>query len=212
MFPEDLDTANAPLPAAYEAAKVALANCLSIDECKDWADKAQALASYARQADDDELRKRADRIQARAVRRCGELLKTFSSPGERTDKPKAGSGPRSQRQAAEQAGMSERQQKTAVRVANVPEDQFEHQVEAEDPPTVSALAAMGTQKRLPTPPPGFARASHVLGAMRRFAIQCQWNDPKLIAGALLDSQEAEARQLVATIDAWLDTFIVNVGD
>ena len=32
------------------------------------------MASYARQAQDDELRRMADRIQARAIRRCGELL------------------------------------------------------------------------------------------------------------------------------------------
>ena len=32
-------------------------------------------------ADDDTLRKMADRIQVRAVRRCGELLKTFNSQG-----------------------------------------------------------------------------------------------------------------------------------
>ena len=33
------------------------------------------MASYARQAKDESLRKQADRIQARAIRRCGELLK-----------------------------------------------------------------------------------------------------------------------------------------
>src|SRR5262245_38639552 len=43
----------AQLPAAYEAAKDALAKCDQVDECKDWADKAAAIASYARQAHDD---------------------------------------------------------------------------------------------------------------------------------------------------------------
>lgn len=65
----------AKLPAVYEQAKQALAECTRIDECKSWADKAQALASYAKQAKDDSLRKCADRIQARAIRRAGELLK-----------------------------------------------------------------------------------------------------------------------------------------
>jgi hypothetical protein len=60
---------SAKLPASYAAAKVALSECTAIDECQTWADKAEALASYARQAKDDELRKMADRIQARAVRR-----------------------------------------------------------------------------------------------------------------------------------------------
>ena len=63
------DVANARLPATYEAAKTALANCARIDECQGWADKMAALASYARQVKDDELRKMADRIKARAIRR-----------------------------------------------------------------------------------------------------------------------------------------------
>ena len=63
------------LPDIYVNAKSALSECARIDECKDWADKAAALASYARMANDDSLLKHARRIQARAVRRMGELLK-----------------------------------------------------------------------------------------------------------------------------------------
>ena len=47
--------ADARLPAAYETAKQALAECSRIDECQNWADRAAALASYARQARDDTL-------------------------------------------------------------------------------------------------------------------------------------------------------------
>src|SRR5688500_11629904 len=73
--------ADATLPASYEHAKAALVACDRIDECKSWADKAQALASYAKQADDDTLHRLATRISARAVRRCGELLKDFDGRG-----------------------------------------------------------------------------------------------------------------------------------
>ena len=130
--------AHAKLPAAYSAAKTALATCGRIDECKDWADKAAAMASYARQAGDDTLRKQADRIQARAIRRCGELLKAIEpKPGARTDRePSTGDGTRSQ--AARDAGLSKRQQVTATRVANVPEFDFERDVESDEPPTVTA--------------------------------------------------------------------------
>ena len=80
------DISSARLPATYEAAKNALSECSRIDECKEWADKAEALASYARQAKDEQLRKMADRIQARAIRRCGELLKQIEpKQGARTD-------------------------------------------------------------------------------------------------------------------------------
>jgi hypothetical protein len=63
------------------------------------------------------------RIQARAIRRCGELLKTFQSAGGRPSndkKPVTAPSPVSQKAAAEQAGMSERQRVTAVPVALPP--------------------------------------------------------------------------------------------
>jgi len=65
---------DARLPINYQDAKKALAACAKMDECQDWAKKAEAMASYARQANDDSLRKMADRIQARAIRRLGQLL------------------------------------------------------------------------------------------------------------------------------------------
>jgi hypothetical protein len=67
--------ADARLPATYESAKQALAECSRIDECQNWADKGAALASYARQARDDTLFSFATRIKARALDRCGELLR-----------------------------------------------------------------------------------------------------------------------------------------
>ncbi|MCC7275806.1 MAG: hypothetical protein IT561_24260 [Alphaproteobacteria bacterium] len=73
------------------------------------------------EADDDTLRKLADRIQARAVRRCGELLRQFDGQGARTDKLGEGVHTKlTQRQVASDAGLSRHQQVTAVRVANVP--------------------------------------------------------------------------------------------
>ena len=58
IIPEELPSIrNARLPEMYQSAKKALAECSRIDECADWANKAEALASYARQADDVSLRK-----------------------------------------------------------------------------------------------------------------------------------------------------------
>ncbi|OWK19384.1 hypothetical protein AJ88_45695 [Mesorhizobium amorphae CCBAU 01583] len=71
--------ANARLPQSYASARTALANCAQLDECQDWADKAAALASYAKQANDSGLMKMAVRIRDRAIRRAGELLKQIES-------------------------------------------------------------------------------------------------------------------------------------
>lgn len=96
------------------------------------------MIEYAKQADDPALHDFATRITARAIRRAGELLQTFQSPGARTDQPTADVGPRSQLEAGTDARMSERQIKTAVRVANVPADDFEAAVDGEHPPTTRA--------------------------------------------------------------------------
>jgi hypothetical protein len=79
-----VDTSRAILPANYEEAKAAIAACHRIDECRDWADRAAALASCAKQSTDDSLLRMATRIQLRAVRRCGELMKKIPAhPGPR---------------------------------------------------------------------------------------------------------------------------------
>ena len=78
----------------------------------------------------------SQRIRARAIRRAGELLKQIEpQQGKRNDQPQDASDPKSRTEFAREAGMSERQQNTALRVANVPDADFERQVESDGPPT-----------------------------------------------------------------------------
>jgi hypothetical protein len=89
--------------------------------------------------------KAAVRIQARVIRRCGELLKEIESAKNQYDAhTDAGI---SRTQAAQEAGLSKRQKDTVIQVANVPAEEFEAQVESNSPPTVTALAEQGTQKK-----------------------------------------------------------------
>ena len=139
----DLNISEAPLPDTYTAAKQALAQCDKIDECKDWADKADAMRSYARVSDDKILFNLATRIRARAIRRCGELLAEYDGRG--GDRSKSGGAPTSasKRNVAAAAGMSKDQQNTASRVAKVPRKDFDRQVESDNPPTPTKLAEQG---------------------------------------------------------------------
>ena len=93
----------ARLPVVYEQAVSALAACEKLDECKDWADKSAALASYAKQAKDESLYKMSIRIQARANRRVSELLKAIPAAKNQHD-ANAVKGI-SRKQAAEEAGL-----------------------------------------------------------------------------------------------------------
>jgi hypothetical protein len=139
---------HARLPVIYEQAKTALIECAQIDECAKWANKADALASYAKQAEDSSLRKMADRIQARAIRRCGKLLKEIKPAKGGDRKSKGGCPPvDSRKAAAKKAGMSEHQTKQAIRVAGIPEEDFEAAVESDTPPTVTELAERGSSSK-----------------------------------------------------------------
>lgn len=191
---------------------MALSECSRIDECQQWADKAEALASYAKQSKDDSLRKMADRIQARAIRRCGELLKMVEpANGARTDLGTA----QTRGSTATDAGLSERQRKTALRVANVPDDSFERQVESEAPPTITALAEQGKRKLLDlgkTSPDDFKMATAGLGALRRYTEFLDTVEPERFARGLNAAEAKRVREFVARIDSWHDRLIVSLED
>jgi hypothetical protein len=210
---------NARLPEVYESAKKALANCARLDECQQWADKAEALASYARQAEDVELRKMADRIQARAIRRCGELLKQIDAQqGARTDvQPREGAHQKLTRtEAAIEAGLSEHQRKTALRVANVPESEFEEALGANEPPTVTALAKAGTKPKkrqlvdLKGRDPGeYNYALHFVGGLKSVLRELQGLDLDRMH-VLTKEERQKVGKLVAEVDAMADKIATRI--
>jgi len=145
------NTSKARLPAVYEAAKSQLAECSRIDECKDWADKAAAIASYAKQAKDKSLERFALRIKARAIRRAGELLTEFEAAKNQHDaaakRARTGGGTSTRTEAATAAGMSKRQKDTAIQVANVGDADFDSALGSDNPTTVTELAKLGTKSK-----------------------------------------------------------------
>lgn len=213
---------NARFPAVYERAKQALAECARIDECKDWADKAEALASYFQQSKNEQMMKDCRRIQARAITRCGELLKQIEAQtGKNNQYAQAkqdGALPlHSRTEAAKDAGLSEYQRKTALRVVSIPEEKREALIESENPPTVTQLSDLGKQSR-PKPlhdldgidPYLYARATELQGALRRLAEFCAQHDPKAIAGAFKPHEIPRLKGYIAQAEAWIDRFIVNL--
>lgn len=212
----------APLPKTYETARTALANCQAIDECKEWADKAAALASYARQADDVELEKMAARIRARAMRRAGELIKQIEPAHGANQNISDGAVNKviTRTDMARQAGMSERQQITAVRVASIPEHDFTSQVEGSNPPTLTELARQGTQKR-DIPPSSdtwlkgrdgktYNGILHMIAAIQEYADECDtWPLDRLLP-ALNDDERKKIRAAITQIDSIHDVIVTRI--
>jgi hypothetical protein len=208
--------ADARLPANYETAKLALAECSRVDECQDWADKMAAMTSYAKQADDPELAKMCRRIQARALERCGELLKQI---------PDAKRGPKltdgadtelsalvGRMQSARAAGLSERQTVTALRVANVPKGEFERRVESDNPPTVTALADQGKKPTLrplvdlgDRTPEEFKAATALLGMADRIGRVAQCLDIAQAVRGLSPPERQRVIRDVASAQNWLNS-------
>jgi len=202
--------ATAALPEKYEAAKAALQACASVDECKTWADKAAALGSYARQSNDKELEDAAMRIRARAIKRCGELLGEFEKAHGANQNIRDSDGPKvlTRKDAGHNAGLSDRQIKDAIRVANVPEESFEDQVESDDPPTVTALANQGKRpfngkpiyEKLGMTKEAFQAGMYFRGDLEDYAkATARYTAENIIAGST-DEERQSIRDHIQTIE------------
>ena len=215
--------AQARLPRTYEAAREALATCQNIDECKDWADKAAALASYAKQAEDETLMKMAARIKARATRRAGELLAQIQPrQGARSDLTSGGHPPEVTRSgAAREAGMSPHQAKQSQRIAAVPAEDFEEQVEGDEPPTLTQLAQQGIKpKAKPEPKPvldlkgrdprEFNRALHFIGSFENYTREVEGQNLDAILPTLTEDERAQLRGFIDRIDAIHDRIMTRI--
>jgi hypothetical protein len=201
----------AKLPATYEAARTAIAECERIDEVKGWADKAAALASYARQANDDSLRVMAVRIQDRAMRRAGELLKLIPAANGANQNIRGGTVLKVTRTAAAtDAGLSERQHKTAIRVASIPAVVFDAQVESKNPPTVTQLAEQGKVTRLRDPKDSQPAVNATCQAIRVFAQFTANNDAAELAQAVTAEEAQVVREMVTRAGRWLTKFWDNL--
>ncbi len=203
--------AKATLPVQYVAAREALAQCSKIDECRSWADKAAAMASYAKQADDDSMFKMASKIHARAVTRCGELLKSFSPSEKPGRKKNCGSNPTiSRSQAAKDAGLSRDQKVQALRLANIPKDEFEGLIESDNPPTITQLAERGKKVDMlqGRSPKDFQLMMSVASRISALVKVTNGADPSaVVRGIKLDSQREKITESSRQLSGWLALLI-----
>jgi hypothetical protein len=193
-----VEIAEDKLPATYQNAKRALAECVRIDEAKDWTDKAIALACYAKQANDDKLLAMSNRIKARAVLRMGELFNEIEPGINRYDSRQGGESPANRKEAADAAGVSQDQRKQAQRIANLPRDEVDALIESDDPPTLSAFDRMARAH-----PAEMRATSSLLGEAKSFARFCENHSAKSLVVALAPHERAALMQHATIIVNWL---------
>ena len=115
----------------YDAAKKAIAEYKTVDEVKDFRDKALAIEAYAKQANDMALEWDAARARVRAERKCGELLSEMKrEQGARNDITSPDSAEKSEYAGAlESSGISTQQSSNYQKLAAIPEEEFEKAVD-----------------------------------------------------------------------------------
>ena len=111
----------------YEAAKQALAAYRTVDDVKDFRDKAIAIKAYARQAKDKTLECDAAEARLRSERRLGELIKEMpkAKPPGKAKEIGAIGAPISDVPTLEEQGIDKHLAKAARTAAGVPEEEFE---------------------------------------------------------------------------------------
>jgi hypothetical protein len=123
------DISSAKLPENFKAAKQAIAQCIEIDECAQWTDKAARLAAYARMAKDETLLKDAMRLQAHAVRQLGDAILLIPPAARGRKRIGTGSDPNSpRRQALDAAGVSKRQLRPRCASPTFPRTALRHKL------------------------------------------------------------------------------------
>ncbi|HEX9606402.1 MAG TPA: hypothetical protein VF962_04155, partial [Gemmatimonadaceae bacterium] len=161
---------------------------------------------------DKTLETMAVRIRARAIRRCGELLKEIPAKAHRPQKGGEPPPHHSERaQAVKDAGLSPDQAKDALRVAKVPAGEFEEAVESETPPTISELAERGTQKKAGAlvdiegrDPEEYNRALLFNGALKELATAAKEIAPKMVFRGSVPRHYERMRDNASFLLEWLN--------
>jgi hypothetical protein len=119
--------------SVYENAKYWVAQYESVDDLKDYLDKASVIEQYAKRANDYELEINAGKARVRAERRCGELLKEIDKAkgGEQYHGQSTGNTVVPVTPTLDDMGLSKNQSSKYQQLANVPEKEFEEALNAE---------------------------------------------------------------------------------
>lgn len=193
------EVSTARLPFNYIAARDAVATCATVDEAKEWGNRAEAVASYARQIQDVSMGDNARRIILRATRRIGELLEELDG---------AALGPRGRRKdyvswhkARGVAGKGKAH--IAEALAKIPVVKFEHHVAASPVKTPRAvLVAEGVYenagKRPRTTREQFVDAVFDLLPITQLQL------PRDFGQQLARNSTPELKRHIRSLRAWLD--------
>ena len=215
---DEIKSREVAIPVTYQKAIVAIQECNKIDEAKEWTDKMSALALYYKQSKDETLIKYAKRIQYRAKRRMGELLKQFNNRGyykgnqhtgnvgERGLEPPSSNSVNS---VASSIGLSSDQTKEAVRFANVPKHKFEEIIESDNIPTQKEVAELGKNKIGKTKKVDY-KANSIFQSINDLLQEMNKVDPIYVCENIDPDYKEQMISNIKEIENWFDNYVINV--
>lgn len=194
----------------YDQAKKAIAEYKSVDEVKDFRDKAMAIEAYAKQANDMALEWDAARARVRAERKCGELLA-------QTEKAKGAAGTSSNQyqkevqspdvtapKTLEEMGLTKKQSSDFQKLANVPEEEFEKAV---DNPAAKPSTNHIIKPKEPEPPRMDKDALFVWGTLRDFRQKGIFDiDLSFIVDEWTDAMKEDAESIINQLKKWVNNY------
>lgn len=198
----DLTVIPPKLPVEYEQAVKALEACTHLDETKYWADKAEALAAWAKIYHSPDAQLKAKKLKLHAYRRMGEIAEQLRPSGQYKMILDSG-GYRRSRKAKGPAsllrehGLKKSEAAAAMTLSHLAGEKFAEALENPQAPTTVAYRPYkgSTAWRA-----FYAQAINLRAVCLRF-------DPAEVARELTERRaSATAKELVTTLTEWLDRF------
>jgi hypothetical protein len=202
--------------ALYDEMCRAITAAYKIDEVKEIHDRAMAFEVYHRQALNIDAERQAAEIRIRAERRCGILLREMQKAkgGRPTNRFAEATG--FQETTAAQAtlsdlGISKHQSMDWQKLAAVPEEIFEEEVQKYGATTTNIISTIEP----PRPPDLIKRdlnrmdkkALNLWGLLRRFEEDYLNDDPNRLFKAMIHNQPRDTLRLAPLVAAWLERIV-----
>jgi hypothetical protein len=186
----------------YDAMCSAIAAAYAVDEVKDIRNKARAIETYARQAKNIEAERQACEIRLRAERKCGELLREREKATPRgSNQHKDVSRDATHPQPLADLGITRDQSSQWQKLAAVPPDLFEKELQSERPTTNGIIAAHAQPEPKDKVGP---EALWLWGRLRDFERDGLLDlDPNEVVDGMLGHMQTTAKELAPRVAAWL---------
>jgi hypothetical protein len=186
----------------YDAMCTAIAAAYAVDEVKDIRDKAVAIEVYAKQAHNIEAERQACEIRLRAERKCGELLRERekAKPRGSNQHEDVSRDPTHPRPLSD-LGITRDQSSQWQKLATVPADLFERELQRERPTTNGIIAACAQPE--PRDKVGPA-ALWLWGRLKDFDRDGLLDlDPNEVIEGMLGHMQTTTKELAPRVAAWL---------